>query len=226
MYHIQSFIPKGFWKLMPLLALVILLLSIISCGDNKTTAEPRGCLTLTKDQIQTEWVDRGYFSNSNPRENLTYVWFESTRNPDGSFAVKAQGIKGDGTTAMGDPITLGKGSDCPPGLPNASIKSNQALFSDWNILRDGSLEVRFQNLAFTPTANTSSGQELLEYRAMAYYEDITSDLPSLLPCPPCINCRPKCPTWCTPPCTTNSDTTGTGDSGGVIKMLDTAQRKL
>ncbi len=212
------------WLIMPIVAVAMVVL--FSCNETKkgkdaklTTTTP--CFSLTKEQIKTAWIDPGHTGNLNPKDNIKFIQFMSTQNPDNSIDVSVQGLKEDGTP-IGDPIRLEKEAGCRPDFPKVTVKKNFAELSVWKILKDPTtFSDKFVKVGFMPDIFTAEGgEQVLQFKVTSYSTDTEDDFPSLLPCPPCINCRPPCPANCTPACTTK-DSMDIGTFNG-IKVRDSA----
>ena len=217
--------------LLPLLAMIIAIAIIPSCKNDDKKKDPSiaapeadvTCFTLTKKQIQDEWVTPGYTSNSDPKKNINYIQFFTSVVPrTNNFDINIQAYDTSGN-ALGNLIKLGTGQGCPVNLPTVLIGRNFIDFNKLNILKNPTtIADYFQRIVFTPAIYQRDGFDLLQFKATAFYENTTMGLDGALPCPPCINCRPPCPDYCTPACTPNQlDSLASLDTSRRIKPIDT-----
>jgi hypothetical protein len=218
--------------LMTMVALVILVACLPACKEKKKGGDPAiaepavdvTCFTLTKKQIQDEWITPGYTSNSDPKKNINYIQFFTSVVPrTNNFDINIQAYDTTGAP-LGNLIKLGTGQGCPINLPTVLIGRNFLDFKRLNILKDPTtIADYFQRIVFTPAIFQKDGFDLLQFKTTAFYENTTMGLEGALPCPPCINCRPPCPDYCTPACTPEQlDSLASINPMSPVRPIDTA----
>lgn len=195
-----------------LLSLAILgMLSLLtfSCKDEVRNfnnikpddSEPT-CMTLTKDQIEDNWVPT-YTDPANPAETkITVLRFYAYFNPEtNGYSISVQALNNAGKP-LGKLIDLNRGKGCDQNLPPLITSKNYDVeLSSLQMLKDdGTLIDFFTKLIVTPASTDIGGLNFLKLDMTVATEDGTTSRGSGLPCPPCPNCKPPCPDWCVPVC--------------------------
>src|SRR5690348_15164820 len=122
---------SGLFSLLVLFTLGAFYLS--SCKDKKKEDVETSCLTLSSTQIQDAWVTPGY-TNPGSDNVINYINLQATLDTSsGVIAVTAQGYKMD-NTAIGNPVNLKVGTNCPTDLPSVLVGKNLVDMSKLNIL--------------------------------------------------------------------------------------------
>jgi hypothetical protein len=203
----QFSFKKSIW-LLPLAITVFSLLGISSCnGKNDNTGKKDNlgpsCMTLTKDQINKNWVPT-YTNPTNPEKNIISIlkFYSTYDQGSGGFSVHVQAFN-KSNSPLGNSIDLSSGVACGINLPPlVQGRSNDIELSALNILKpDGTLVDNFDKIILTPEIDVISGFDFLQYDVAVIVGDSRTAGPTLLPCPPCVNCKPPCPADCQPACT-------------------------
>ena len=218
----------AYWSL-SLMAIIVTGIFMSSCVDKKDEQSTAmvgaagNCFTLTKEQIQETWVSRGHTSNADPKQNISYVQIFVGQKPGANnFELSMQGYRAD-HTAIGDLVKLGDGQGCGQDVSNSMIGKYYINFDKLNILKDPStVRDNLVRLQFGPAPYKidESKFDLMQLSVTSFSSDGEPDgLDPALPCPPCINCNPRCPPNCTPACTEPLDTLKS--AGSTVAPLDT-----
>ncbi len=160
-------------------------------------------MTLTKDQLEKEWVPKFTDPNKPDKEKITILKFYSNFNPTSKgYDVSVRAYNMD-DTELGNEIVLSEGIACGTTLPPLFIgRSNDIKLDDLKILKsNGTLVDHFSKIILTPKEYQVGGYKFLQYNVDVIVGDQRSAAPPALPCPPCINCMPPCPQNCEPICT-------------------------
>ena len=191
-----------------------------SCNNNKsdkTLLAGSGCLTLTNTQLG-DWFP-AYSNPSDPVANQISVlkFYPVISSGDTGYSVTVKAFNS-ANTQLGNELTLNSGiCELPVPLPGLGQRY-EVWLSDLNILKqDGSLMDNLTELIFTPSTNT--GANLIQFSVSAKIDGVSMARGDVLPCPPCVNCRPPCPSDCIPAC----DSTGMQDT--MMMKLDTGAKK-
>ena len=187
----------------------MLSLSFFSCKDEtrnftKTEADDSevSCMTLTKAQIEDEWVTKYTASTNPPETKIKVLKFYAYYNPETkNYSVSVQAFN-DSDKSLGNLIDLNRGRGCDTTLPALlTSKSYDIELSSLQMLNpDGTLIEFFTKLIITPASYEIGGLYFLKLDMAVVTEDGSTSRGSGLPCPPCINCNPPCPDWCEPIC--------------------------
>jgi hypothetical protein len=202
----SRFSLKKFFGLLLYFIVVISILNITSCtgkksNSGKTQDLTASCMTLNKSQLKS-WFPA--FSNpADPVANqITVLRFYPAYNPvNGSYDITVRAYNS-ANAQLGNAITLGTGVACGINLPLLSIGARyEVMLADLHVLKaDGSLVDFFDKIILTPNVYALGGFNFLKLDMEVKIGDSTTEMAAILPCPPCINCRPPCPDNCTPPC--------------------------
>ena len=208
----NRFIFKKIFWLLPLSIAVIIMMNISSCNQGgKKGASGTECLTLTKAQMDN-WFP-AYSNPSDPVANKISVleFFPAYDAGSKTYSVSVKGYN-TSNAQLGNALDFSTGSACVIPDPVPGIGKHYQLFlADLNILNaDGALKDGIENIKLTPQTY-SDGQLKFEVTATQNGEIIA--LGFILPCPPCLNCRPPCPDDCTPAC----DSIISMDSGTITR---------
>ena len=203
---------KIIWQL-PSVITIFALLSISSCkGKNDKEGGKENlassCLTLTADTINKYWAPK-YTNPSNPAKDIiTVLKFYPSYDPkSGGYKLSVQAFN-NVDIKLGNEFNLDAGIACAVNLPSlVTGRSNDLDLGSLNIFKgDGSLVANFSKIILTPAVENVSGFNFLKFDVAVVIGDSRTQAASILPCPPCINCKPPCPVNCSPACTKEDST--------------------
>jgi hypothetical protein len=182
---------RAFWIILILLS-VFSVFSISSCEKKP----PKGlCISLSKSKIDKAWSS--YIKNGEI-DYLTFITFYNSITHE--MIVSVQAFKKN-HNPIGPSVKLYTEEGCADLLPKVAVGENTASLKELDILSENGKEFKdFGYLVLTPY----SYEGYLAFKTRVVDKNnkaLSITLESTLPCPPCINCRPPCPTLCSPPCT-------------------------
>ncbi len=193
------------------IAASLFIIIAVSCNNNKKAGEEKegeekaqtataatagpACMLLSKNLLNNNWVKR-YTDPTNPPANLiTVIKFYATYDPKSTnYNMEARGYNGS-DAQVGPTIKLATGVACNQSLPPLLTgRSYDVTLADLNILKaDGSLVDFFENIILIPQVYSAGGYDLLKFQLDIEIGSSRSTYRNpVLPCPPCINCKPQC----------------------------------
>lgn len=152
------------------------------------------CMLLSKSNLAT-WAPK-YTNPTNPPANIiTVIKFYPTFNSTtGNYDIRARGYNG-ANAAVGSSILLVAGVACPQSLPPLLTgQSYDVTLASLNILKaDGSLVDFFENIILIPQSYMANSYYFLKFQLdIEIGNNRSTYAEPVLPCPPCLNCKPKC----------------------------------
>lgn len=155
------------------------------------------CITLSKEQVTTNWVPQFTDTSKSVDQRIAVIKFSTEADPvQNTFVVKAQAYN-TSNDPLGNEITLGNGIHCGKNLPRfARGLTNDFVFSELRITKpDGTLIDGYENIILVPGTTTISGTDFLTFKVLLDIGTVPTELGESLPCPPCVNCK-ICPDDC------------------------------
>jgi hypothetical protein len=186
---------------------MITVITISSCNDNKKEDVAAGvCLTLTKAQLDS-WFPTYSEPTSLPANQIMYVKFYPVWNANtNSYDVTARGLNQSGNQ-LGSDLMLNSKADCGTQL---QIRSYEYSMVELNLLNSsGDLLNGFEELILNPTTWVTD-PAVLQLNVSVKINGATLSRGEILPCPPCVNCRPPCDS--------------TADQDTLLRVIDTMKK--
>jgi hypothetical protein len=166
----QSSFKKSIWLMLPLAITAFSLFSVSSCNEKKDKKDEKAsfdqsCMTLTKGQINTNWVPKYTDPKKPENERISVLKFYTNYDPKtNGYNVSVQAFnKSD--TKLGDLINLNEGVACAVNLPSLVFgRSNDIKLSALDIFKaDGTLKDDFVKIILTPAIYKADKFEFLKY---------------------------------------------------------------
>jgi hypothetical protein len=191
---------------------VFSLLCISSCGTEESTVHKESlaapCFVLTETQINNYWVTE-YTSPSNPENKLIAIIRFYVHSNALGIALSVQAFNST-YEPLGKTITISPGEYCDCELSHFMIGESYDV--NWNDLKiinpeNGQLVEGFNNIILRPQTETIPETDLnyLQFNLEVHIGNGEPERQVVLPCPPCINCKPRCEEAIVQPDSTNSN---------------------
>jgi hypothetical protein len=153
------------------------------------------CMVLSKSMVESKWT-RNYTNPQNPTDNrLSVIKFFPSVYP-GGINVGVQGYNNTDQT-LGSFFSLKAGYACSTNLPPVSIGTSYDIdLTTLNFIdmSTGAVVPGFNKIVLYPDTEMIEGSNYLVFNASVYIGDADPATHRILPCPPCIFCKPRCDT--------------------------------
>ncbi len=192
------------------IAASLFIIIAVSCNNNKKGGEEKegeekaqtataattgpDCMLLSKSKM-AGWAPKFTNPTSSPAKIITVIkFYPQYDHTTGNYDITASGFNSS-NVQVGSTITLSTGVACPQSLPPLLTgRSYDVTLADLNILKaDGSLVDFFENIILIPQVYSAGGYDFLKFQLDIEIGSSRSTYQNpVLPCPPCINCKPQC----------------------------------
>ncbi len=196
-------LKRKVWILLPVAIVFLSLLGVSSCNENKKKTDAQAtladgvnptCMTLIRTRINN-WIPQ-YTKPNNPEVNkISVIKFYPTYNPvTGSYDITARAYNMN-NASLGSSLSLSAGVACGVNLPQLLLgQSYDVSLNDLQIINnaDGNLVTDFDKIILTPDVYYDNGLNFLKFKIGVKIGDVIQARPDVLPCPPCVYCKPPC----------------------------------